>query len=113
LKFEKGYEKYKKANSAYANDTIAQLFVLPSEMILKNDNHEKAPEDVIPFSEDNNALHESRLVTFKQLYDFNNLFLNKSYLRKRVKSTEDHLDSVQKELDGLQAWKIDLEARYK
>lgn len=86
---------------------------MPSELILKNDNHEKAPEDVIPFSEDNNVLHDARLVTFKQLYDFNNLFLNKSYLRKRVKSTENHLDSVQKELDGLQAWKIDLEARYK
>ena len=41
------------------------------------------------------------------------MFLNKSYLRKRVKSTEDHLDSVQKELNGLQAWKIDLESRYK
>ena len=87
--------------------------MLPSETLVKNDNIEKAPEDVLPFSEEDKVLHESRMFSFKQLYDFNNLYLNKSYLRKRVKSTEDHLDSVQKELDGLQAWKIDLEKRYK
>jgi hypothetical protein len=34
-------------------------------MILQNDNHEKAPEDVLPFSEDNAVLFEARMVTLK------------------------------------------------
>ena len=58
-------------------------------------------------------LNKARLITFKQLYEFINLVMNKSYLKKRTKFAEDHLSSLQKEVDGLQAWKIDLEERYK
>ena len=41
-----------------------------------------------------NELTKARLVTFKQLYDFNNMFLNKSYLRKRTKYSEDHISKL-------------------
>jgi len=33
-------------------------------------------------------LTKARLITFEQLYEFNNLFLNKSFLRKRTRAAE-------------------------
>jgi hypothetical protein len=41
------------------------------------------------------------------------MFLNKSYLRKRTKSSEEHIDAIEKELLELQAWRANLEERYK
>lgn len=38
---------------------------------------------MVPNQHENN-LKKARLVTFEQLYDFNNLFLNKSFLKKRM-----------------------------
>ena len=49
-------------------------------------------------NEGENELTKARLVTFKQLYDFNNMVLNKSYLRKRTAKTEDHVSKLQKEM---------------
>ena len=37
---------------------------------------------------------KGRVFSFKQLYDFNNLFLNKSYLKKRTKVNENHIDTL-------------------
>ena len=34
---------------------------------------------------------KARMFTFKQLYDFNNLCLNKSFLKKRVTVNEEHI----------------------
>ena len=42
-------------------------------------------------AKDENELLKARLFNFKQLYDFNNLCLNKSFLRKRTKKNEDHI----------------------
>ena len=39
-----------------------------------------------------NNLTKARLFSFEQLYEFNNLFLNKSFLRKRVRATEVDID---------------------
>ena len=41
------------------------------------------------------------------------MVLNKSFLRKRTAVNETHIASIEKELEGLQAWKTDLENRYK
>ena len=60
-----------------------------------------------------NELTKARLVSFKQLYDFNNLCLNKSFLRKRTKQSEDHISVLQDEVKELQRWRADLEDRMK
>ena len=41
---------------------------------------------------------KARTFSFKQLYDFNNLCLNKSYLKKRTKVNEDHIAKLQAEM---------------
>ena len=48
-----------------------------------NDNELEAPDDILLF--DREELTETRMLSFQQLYDFNNLCLNKSFLRKRTK----------------------------
>lgn len=37
---------------------------------------------------------KARMVSFKQLYDFNNLVLNRSFLKKRTKVSEDHIEKL-------------------
>ena len=71
-KFKAHCEKFKRGQ-------VAKLFNLDevtAALDLKNDNVDRAPEDVLQFSEDDKGLADARLVTFQQLYDFNNLFLN-------------------------------------
>jgi hypothetical protein len=48
---------------------------------------------------------EARLVSFKQLYDFSNMFLNKSYLKKRTKNNENHIDAIEKDLVEMHQWR--------
>lgn len=48
-----------------------------------------------------NPLTKSRALSFEQLYDFNNIFLNKSFLRKRVTSTEEDVCLNQKQIKEL------------
>jgi hypothetical protein len=47
----------------------------------------------VPNTEEN-ELTKARLVTFKQLYDFNNFVLNKSYLRKRTSRNEEYISKL-------------------
>lgn len=37
---------------------------------------------------------KARMVSFKQLYEFNNLVLNRSYLKKRTKVNEGHISKL-------------------
>ena len=53
------------------------------------------------------------MMTFKQIYDFMNLFLNKSYLKKRTKNSEEHIDSIEKDLVEMHQWRDKLEERYR
>ena len=48
---------------------------------------------------------KARLFSFHQLYDFNNLFLNKSFLRKRVRSTEEDIWQLQNKVAALESWR--------
>lgn len=80
---------------------------------MKNDNLGRAPDDVLKFPDDDTGLTEARLVTFAQLYDFNNLFLNRSYLRKRTGVCEKKITAIEKELLELQAWRQDHEEKQK
>ena len=41
-----------------------------------------------------NPLTKSRTFSFQQLYEFHNLVLNKSFLRKRVRSSEEDMDKA-------------------
>lgn len=41
---------------------------------------------------------KARMISFKQLYDFTNLVLNRSYLKKRTKTSEEHITKLQKEV---------------
>ena len=47
----------------------------------------------LPNKRENN-LTKARMLSFEQLYEFNNLFLNKSFLRKRTRAAEE--ESVEK-----------------
>lgn len=58
-----------------------------------------------------NPLKKARTFSFEQLYDFNNLVLNKSFLRKRVRSLEEDMQKAQEDVKGLQAWRLDMEER--
>ena len=81
--------------------TIEKLFKLTEatvEIDLKNDNDGEAPDDVLKFEKEDTDLIEARLISFKQLYDFSNLFLNRSYLKKRTKNNEEHIDAIEKDL---------------
>lgn len=51
------------------------------------------------------------MFTFKQLYKLNNLCLNKSFLRKRTKVSEDKIEVLQNEVIELQQWRKDIEER--
>ena len=53
------------------------------------------------------------MLSFQQLYDFNNLCLNRSYLRKRTKNNEEHIDALEKDLEEMHKWRDELEERYK
>jgi hypothetical protein len=55
-----------------------------------------------------NPLTKTRTFSFKQLYDFNNLYLNKSFLRKRVRSSEEDIHKNQKDIEALFKWKEEL-----
>jgi hypothetical protein len=58
-----------------------------------------------------NNLLKPRMFTFKQLYQLNNLCLNKSFLRKRTKVSEDNISVLQSEVIELQNWRKDIEER--
>ena len=45
-----------------------------------------------------NNLLKPRMLTFKQHYQLNNLCLNKSFLRKRTKVSEDNISVLQSEV---------------
>lgn len=64
-------------------------------------------------NQEENELTKARMVTFKQLYEFNNLFLNKSYLRKRTGRSEEYIAKLQKEMIEVQEWRVDIEKRMK
>jgi hypothetical protein len=51
------------------------------------------------------------MFSFKQLYEFNNLHLNKSFLRKRTRHAEEDIASLQDQVKVLQAWREDIEMR--
>ena len=51
------------------------------------------------------------MFTFKQLYQLNNLCLNKSFLRKRTKVSENNISVLQSEVIELQNWRKDIEQR--
>ena len=53
------------------------------------------------------------MISFQQLYDFNNLCLNRSFLRKRTKSNEEHIDAIEKDLAEMHEWRDEFEERYK
>jgi hypothetical protein len=55
-----------------------------------------------------NLLTKARTFSFEQLYDFHNLCLNKSFLRKRVRSIEEDIFRNSNKLDELYAWKKEL-----
>ena len=44
----------------------------------------------LPNMKENN-LTKARMLSFQQLYEFNNLFLNKSFLRKRTRAAEEDI----------------------
>ena len=58
-----------------------------------------------------NTLTKARLVSFKQLYEFNNLCLNKSFLRKRTRAAEEDILDLQKRVKKLEGWRPDIEKR--
>ena len=60
-----------------------------------------------------NELLKVRMVNFQQLYDFNNLCLNKSYVKKRTKINEDKIAKLQADVKNLFEWREDLEKRMK
>ena len=41
------------------------------------------------------------------------MFLNKSYLKKRTKNNEEHIDAIEKDLVEMHQWRDDLEERYR
>ena len=45
------------------------------------------------------------MFTFEQLYDFNNLFLNKSYLKKRMKIAEDKVSKLEEQMIEVHDWR--------
>lgn len=51
------------------------------------------------------------MMSFKQIYDFYNLCINKSFLRKRTRHAENDIYLLQNENKKLQEWKIDIEKR--
>lgn len=59
---------------------------------------------LVPNSSENN-LTKARTFSFEQLYEFNNLFLNKSFLRKRVRASEVDIDKNQTDIAELFKWK--------
>lgn len=54
----------------------------------------------VPNDTENNLL-KARTFSFQQLYEFNNLCLNKSFLRKRVRASEEDIDKNQKDIAAL------------
>lgn len=58
-----------------------------------------------------NPLKKSRAFSFEQLYHFNNLCMNKSFLRKRVRSLEVDLATAQKHIKELERWREEMESR--
>jgi uncharacterized protein with NRDE domain len=113
---ETNLTEYQEKQRKMKNSKIAKLFKLTEatmESDLKNDNEGEAPDDVLKFEKEDTDLIEARLISFKQLYDFSNLFLNKSYLKKRTKNNEEHIDALEKDLKEMHQWRDELEARYK
>ena len=109
---EEAGNKFKAHCEKYKRGQVAKLFHLDevaATVDLKNDNTDRAPDDVLQFPEDDKGLTDARLVTFQQLYDFNNLFLNRSYLRKRTTTNEKKIAAIIKELEELQAWRLEHE----
>ena len=83
-------------------------------MGLAKSQAESAHQEYAPIPNNKeNELTKARLVSFTQLYDFNNLCLNKSFLRKRTKHSEDHIAVLQNEVKDLQEWRTDIEKRMK
>lgn len=58
-----------------------------------------------------NPLKKTRGFSFEQLYYFNNLCMNKSFLRKRVRSLEVDLATAQAHIKELERWREELEGR--
>lgn len=65
---------------------------------------------LLPNSVESDRL-KARTFSFKQLYEFNNLVLNKSFLKKRTKVNEDHIAKLQAEMLEQQRWREDIEKR--
>ena len=61
----------------------------------------------VPNNTENNLL-KARTFSFHQLYEFNNLCLNKSFLRKRVRASEEDIDKNQTDIAALFKWKAEL-----
>ena len=51
------------------------------------------------------------MFSFKQLYEFNNLYLNKSFLRKRTRNAEEDIASIWAHNKEMLAWREDMEKR--
>ena len=56
-------------------------------------------------------LTKARMFSFKQLYEFNNLYLNKSFLRKRTRNAEEDIFKIQNQIKELFEWREDVEKR--
>jgi hypothetical protein len=51
------------------------------------------------------------MFSFKQLYEFNNLYLNKSFLRKRTRNAEEDIASIWAQINKIHAWQEDMDNR--
>ena len=58
-----------------------------------------------------NTLTKARTFSFEQLFDFFNLCLNKSMVKKRTRSSEEEIYKLQNQLKEFQEWRDDLETR--
>ena len=60
---------------------------------------------------DTDDLVKARSLSYKQLYDFFNICLNKSFLKKRVLAAEVDVNDAHIKVTTLQDWRLDIETR--
>lgn len=87
----------------FGEDTNAELqkWLKESKELATKQNRDYA---MVP-NQHENVLKKARMVTFEQLYDFNNLFLNKSFLKKRMQMGEDNIKKLQEEMVEMHEWR--------
>ena len=58
-----------------------------------------------------NPKTKARMVSFQQIYDLINLCLNKSFMRKRVRSSEQDIHVLQQKVHTLEEWRVEMEEK--